>query len=64
METERLTLTPIKGGWAAVARDWAVFGKTRDEAISLFNTAEAHHEEILKRARRKNMFEVRHKEDI
>jgi|GEM_PF-2982071 len=42
-------LVPIKGGWAAVARDWAVFGKTQDEAVRRFAEAEERHAEILAR---------------
>jgi hypothetical protein len=50
MQNEEFTLVPIKGGWAAVAHDWAVFGKTEDEAIAQFNVAKTRHEEILNRA--------------
>jgi hypothetical protein len=49
MEAVLLALITIKGGWAAIADDWAVFGKTEDEAVTQFNLAKSKHEEILKR---------------
>ena len=42
-------LLPIKGGWAAVGQGWAVFGESKDEAISNFESAERKHREISKR---------------
>lgn len=43
-------LIGIKGGWAAVAADWAVFGETKEEAVNNFRRADAQHQEILSRA--------------
>jgi hypothetical protein len=49
MKTSSLKLVEIKGGWAAVGSDWAVFGKTREDASDKFREAEVLHTEILKR---------------
>ena len=42
-------LVGIKGGWAAVGLDWAVFGETKDDALRKYHDAEAQHTEISKR---------------
>jgi len=42
-------LIGIKGGWAAVSKDWAVFGETKDDAINKFRNAEVRHAEIASR---------------
>jgi len=47
MENPRLT--PIKAGWAARGNGWAVHGKTREEALRLFQEAENHHQIIMSR---------------
>jgi hypothetical protein len=39
----------IKGGYAAVTEFWAVFGKTKEEAIQKFRETELKHSEIGKR---------------
>lgn len=49
METKPYQLTEVKGGWAAVGKDFAVFAPSRDEAIVKYQVAVSKHEEILKR---------------
>jgi hypothetical protein len=44
-----VTVEPIKGGWAARGNGWAVHGKTREEAICLYQIAERKHREIESR---------------
>ena len=39
-------LIQVKGGWHAKAPTWAVFGRTREEAIARFREAEMRHQEI------------------
>ena len=49
---ERITaphLTPIKNGWAAVGHGWAVFGRSRDEALDRYQEAERKHDELRAR---------------
>ena len=48
METEP-KYVQIVSGWAAVAEHWAVFGDTKEEALTKFREAERKHEEIAKR---------------
>ena len=36
----------VKQGWAALARTWAVFGTTREEALTRFKEPEHRHKEI------------------
>ncbi len=43
---EYLDLRPIKGGWAALGEGWAVHGKTKEEAVSLYHEAIERHKEI------------------
>ena len=42
-------LVPIKGGWAALGPDWAVFGESKDEAIEKFNKSLKKHQELAQR---------------
>jgi hypothetical protein len=44
------TILPIRGGWAALGRGWAVFGRTEQEATDRFHDAERKHHEIMERA--------------
>lgn len=44
-----IQIVSIKNGWAAVGKDWAVFGQTREQAVDEFRRAEIKHQEILKR---------------
>ena len=46
METEPRKLSPIKNGWAAFGKGWAVHGRTREEAIRLFQEPGRRHEYI------------------
>lgn len=39
-------LIEIKGGWAAMAKTWAVFGKTQEEALAKFAEREQRRREI------------------
>jgi hypothetical protein len=43
------TLTPIKGGWAALGVGWAVFGETQEQAMDRFLAAVRKHQEIMAR---------------
>ncbi len=43
------TLVAVKGGWVAVAEDWAVFGNSKEDALHEFERAIVKHEEILQR---------------
>jgi hypothetical protein len=42
-------LTPIKNGWAARGKGWAVHGRTKEEAIQRYYEAEVRHREIDQR---------------
>jgi hypothetical protein len=42
-------LTPIKNGWAARGKGWAVHGRTKEEATQKYYEAEARHREIDQR---------------
>lgn len=42
-------LREIKGGWAAVGHGWAVFGGTREEALTSYEEAKAKHDELRRR---------------
>lgn len=42
-------LIEVKGGWAAVADWWAVFGATKEEALEKFREAEERHKVIYSR---------------
>lgn len=42
-------LVKIERGWAAVADWWAVFGKSRKEAMKKFRESERKHREIASR---------------
>ena len=42
-------LRPIKGGWAALGPDWAVFGESKEEAVRRYGEAERLHKEIQSR---------------
>ncbi len=43
-------IVQIKGGWAAVAEYWSVFGQTKEEAEAKFREAEKRHLEIAARS--------------
>jgi uncharacterized protein YuzE len=43
------TITPIKHGWAARGKGWAVHGRTPEEARQHYETADARHREIDQR---------------
>ncbi len=43
-------LVQIRGGWAAVADHWSVFGQTKEEAEAKFHEAERRHLEIAARS--------------
>ena len=43
---ESPVLYPIKNGWAAQGRGWAVHASTREEALQKFEKAQKEHEEI------------------
>ena len=45
-EAEKPTLRPIKNGWAASGRGWAVHGVTQEEALDNFSRADQQHREI------------------
>lgn len=48
-ETEAMTepkIVPIKGGWLAVGRGWAVVGTSPEEARAAYEMAEHRHEQI------------------
>lgn len=45
------TILPIKGGWAAIGKGWAVHGKTKEDAIQRFQEAMTLHSVIDIRAR-------------
>ncbi len=47
-------LVEIKNGWAVVDSFWAVFGRTKDEAISKYEIEKSKHEEISKRSLKDN----------
>lgn len=49
---EQPKLIAIKGGWAAVGKDWAVFAQTQDEALYRFQRGTECHEEIMSRDER------------
>lgn len=40
---------PVKGGWHAAGKGWAVFGRTREEALAKFVEADRKHDEIMAR---------------
>jgi hypothetical protein len=42
-------LRPIKNGWAALGRGWAVHAATEEEARRLFEEAARKHDEIMRR---------------
>ena len=46
---EQPILVTIKSGWAAVAKDWAVFGETEEDALRKFRDAEIRHMKIARR---------------
>lgn len=46
---EEPRLRPIKGGWAASGRGWAVHGATREEAAQRFHAAVEQHRVIAAR---------------
>jgi hypothetical protein len=46
-ETPRLY--EVKGGWHAAGKGWAVFGETREEALSEFWRTVKKHREIMSR---------------
>ncbi len=45
-EESKPRLVRIKGGWAALGKDWAVFGASEEEAIQHFRDAAHLHAEI------------------
>ena len=51
--TETLETKPkvvgIKGGWAAVGSDWAVFAESKQEALARWNDALTRHEAMQAR---------------
>ena len=46
---EQPRLEPIKNGWAALGKGWAVHGQTREEALERFALAQQKHKEIDER---------------
>ena len=49
--TEQPRVEPIKNGWAALGKGWAVHGRTQEEALERFTQAQQKHWEIDKRAK-------------
>ncbi len=45
-ESKEPVLAPIKNGWAALGKGWAVHARTPEEAIEKFREAEQRHSEI------------------
>lgn len=45
-ETEKPELRPIKNGWAASGKGWAVHGATQEEALENFYQADQEHKRI------------------
>jgi hypothetical protein len=52
-------LTPIKNGWAARGKGWAVHGRTKEEAIQNYYEAEERRREINQRG----FWYERHRQD-
>lgn len=42
-------LVEIKDGWAALGEGWAVFGKTREDALERYVSADEKHAELRAR---------------
>jgi hypothetical protein len=42
-------IVPIKDGWLALGRGWAVVGATPEDALAAYAAAERRHEEIDRR---------------
>ena len=43
---EEPRMEPIKNGWAALGKGWAVHGRTQEEALERFKQAQERHWEI------------------